>query len=200
MAARKKKKTIIKLVTAKLPGETERQYVAWLLYCDFGTIDKLLNVWKGVHQGFTESSPELSNLKGRLGIPVSRRSLAKWSKKFQWVKRRDMKLEEDLKALREETKRIATNRKHKVAEAFKRSIDLKIKQLRKGELVSASDVKTMWDMFRTELGLSTNKSEVAHTINEEDQKPPTPEEDELGKEIDQAIKNYYDKKRRTSKK
>ena len=200
MAARKKKKTIIKLVTAKLPGETERQYVAWLLYCDFGTIDKLLNVWKGVHQGFTESSPELSNLKGRLGIPVSRRSLAKWSKKFQWVKRRDMKLEEDLKALREETKRIATNRKHKVAEAFKRSIDLKIKQLRKGEIVSASDVKTMWDMFRTELGLSTNKSEVAHTINEEDQKPPTPEEDELGKEIDQAIKNYYDKKRRTSKK
>lgn len=200
MAKRKKKNSTIKLVTAKLPGETERQYVAWLLYCDFGTIDKLLNVWKGVHQGFTESSPELSNLKGRLGIPVSRRSLAKWSKKFQWVKRRDMKLEEDLKALREETKRIATNRKHKVAEAFKRSIDLKIKQLRKGELVSASDVKTMWDMFRTELGLSTNKSEVAHTINEEDQKPPTPEEDELGKEIDQAIKNYYDKKRRTSKK
>lgn len=200
MTARKKKKTTIKLATAKLPGETERQYVAWLLYCDFGTIDKLLNAWKGVHQGFTESSPELSNLKHRLGIPVSRRSIAKWSKKYQWVKRTDLKLEEDLLSLREETKRIATNRKHKVAEAFKRTLDLKIKQLRKGEIVSTSDVKALWEMFRTELGLSTGKSEIAHTINEEDQKPPTPEEDELGKEIDQAIKNFYDKKRRTSKK
>jgi len=200
MATRKKKNSTIKLATAKLPGETERQYVAWLLYCDFGTIDKLLNAWKGVHQGFTESSPELSNLRQRIGVPVSRRSIAKWSKKFQWVKRRDMKLAEDLEALREETKRIATNRKHKVAEAFKRTLDLKIKQLRKGESVSTSDVKSLWEMFRTELGLSTNKSEVAHTINEEDQKPPTPEEDELGKEIDQAIKNFYDKKRRTSKK
>jgi len=200
MAKRKKKNSTIKLVTAKLPGETEQQFVAWLVYCDSGTLDKLFRLWEGLHQGFTETSPELAGLRGRLGDLVTRRTLATWSKKFQWVKRRDMKLEEDLKALREETKRIATNRKHKVAEAFKRSIDLKIKQLRKGEIVSASDVKTMWDMFRTELGLSTNKSEVAHTINEEDQKPPTPEEDELGKEIDQAIKNYYDKKRRTSKK
>jgi len=111
-----------------------------------------------------------------------------------------MKLAEDLEALREETKRIATNRKHKVAEAFKRTLDLKIRQLRKGEIVSTSDVKALWEMFRTELGLSTGKSEIAHTINEEDQKPPTPEEDELGKEIDQAIKDYYDKKRRASKK
>lgn len=111
-----------------------------------------------------------------------------------------MKLEEDLKALREETKQIATTRKHKVAEAFKRTLDLKIKQLRKGEIVSTSDVKALWEMFRTELGLSTNKSEVAHTINEEDQKPPTPEEDELGREIDKAIINYYDKKRRKTKK
>jgi hypothetical protein len=197
MAARKKKKTTIKLATTKLPGESEQQYVAWLLYCDSGSIDKLLHLWEGLHQGFTETSPEFIGLRSRLGDLVSRRTLASWSKKFQWVKRRDMKLAEDLTALREETQRIATTRKHKVAEAFKRSIDLKIKQLRKGEAVSTSDVKALWEMLRTELGLSTGKTEISHKINEDDQVPPTPEEDELGKEIDQAIKNFYDKKRRT---
>lgn len=200
MAARKKKKTTIKLVTTKLPEENEKQYVAWLLYCDSGSIDKLFRLWEGLHQGFTETSPEFVSLRSRLGDPVTRRTIATWSKKFQWVKRRNMKLAEDLEALREETKRIAITRKHKVAEAFKRSLDLKIKQLRKGELVSTGDVKALWEMFRTELGLSTGKTEVSHKINEDEQVPPTPEEDELGKEIDQAIKNYYDKKRRTPKK
>jgi len=188
------------LSTKKLPGETEQQYVAWLLYCEYGTLDKLFHIWEGVHQGFTESSPEIDRLRDQLGALVSRRSIGKWSIKFQWVKRRDLKLEEDLLVLREDTKRIASLRSHKIAEAFKRSIDLKLKQLKKGEIVSASDVKAMWEMFRTELGLSTGKTEVAHTINEEDQKPPTPEEQALGKEIDQAIKNFYDRQRNTTKK
>lgn len=197
MAAKKKRKTTIKLATTKLPKESEQQYLAWLLYCEAGSLRKLLRMWTNLRQGFGDVAPEIAS---RLDEPPSIRTIQSWSKKFQWVKRTELKLEEDLLALREETKRIATTRKHKVAEAFKRSLDLKIKQLRKGELVSTSDVKALWEMFRTELGLSTGKSEVAHTINEEDQKPPTPEEDELGKEIDQAIKNYYDKKRRTSKK
>lgn len=190
---RKTNKLKLPLSTKKLSGETEQQYVAWLLYCEHGTFDKLFHLWEGLHQGFTETSPEIGNLRDRLGAPVSRRSIASWSKKFQWVKRRDLKLEEDLLALREDTKRIASFRTHKIAEAFRRSIDLKIKQLKKGEAVSTSDVKAMWEMFRTELGLSTGKTEVAHTINEEDQKPPTPEEQELGKEIDQAVKKYYDR-------
>lgn len=197
MATKKKRKNTIKLVTTKLSGETERQYVAWLLYCEVGSLRKLLRMWVNLRQGFGDVAPEIAS---RLDKPPSIRTIQTWSKKYQWVKRRDMKLEEDLKALREETKQIATTRKHKVAEAFKRTLDLKIKQLRKGEIVSTSDVKALWEMFRTELGLSTNKSEVAHTINEEDQKPPTPEEDELGREIDKAIINYYDKKRRKTKK
>lgn len=197
MAARKKKKTTIKLATSKLPGETERQYVAWLLYCEAGSLRKLLRMWTNLRQGFGEVAPEIAS---RLDKPPSIRTIQTWSKKFQWVKRSELKLEEDLLALREETKRIAITRKHKVAEAFKRSLDLKIKQLRKGELVSTGDVKALWEMFRTELGLSTGKTEVSHRINEDEQVPPTPEEDELGKEIDQAIKNFYDKKRRTPKK
>ena len=72
MAARKKKKTTIKLATTKLPGESEQQYVAWLLYCDSGSIDKLLHLWEGLHQGFTETSPDfralsLKTLRQRFG-------------------------------------------------------------------------------------------------------------------------------------
>ena len=192
-----KKKQPVSLSTARMENETEQQYLAWLLYCESGSLQKLLRLWEGVRQGFGEVSVEIAS---RLGEPVSGRTLEKWSSKYKWVKRAAMKLDEDVLALREETQRIATTRKHKVAEAFKRSIDLKNKQLRKGEVVSTSDLKAMWEMFRTELGLSTGKTEVAHTINEEDQKPPTPEEQALGKEIDQVIKNFYDRKRNTTKK
>lgn len=192
-----KKDKTIKILTTKLPGETEQQYLAWLLYCEAGSIRRLQHVWTGLRQGVGEMSADFVD---KLGKPPVVRTLDRWSKNFQWVKRTELKLEEDLLALRNETKRIATSRTHKIAEAFKRSIELKLKQLKKGEDVSASDVKAMWEMFRTELGLSTGKTEVAHTINEEDQKPPTPEEQALGKEIDQVIKNFYDRQRNTTKK
>jgi hypothetical protein len=197
MATKRKHKSRPKVVTIKFPGETEQQYLAWLLYCEAGSLQKLLRMWTGIRQGFGEVSSEIAS---RLDDPPTIRTLQNWSVKYQWVKRSELKLEEDLLALREETKRIATIRKHKIAEAFKRSIDLKIKQLRKGESVATGDVKALWEMFRTEMGLSTSKTEISHKINEDEQKPPTPEEDELGKEIDQAIKNYYDKKRRPAKK
>jgi hypothetical protein len=193
----RKKKAKISLSTARMEGESEQQYLSWLLYCEAGSLQKLLRLWEGVRQGFGEVSVEIAS---RLGEPVSLRTLEKWCSKFQWVNRASLKLDEDLLSLREETQRIATTRKHKIAEAFKRSIDLKNKQLRKGEVVSTGDVKSLWEMFRTELGLPTGKTEVTHTINEEDQKLPTPEEQELGQEIDQAVKNYYDRKRNSAKK
>lgn len=197
MAVKRKHKPKPKVTTVKLPRETEQQYLAWLLYCEAGSLQKLLRMWTGIRQGFGEVSSEIAS---RLDDPPTIRTLQNWSSKYQWVKRSELKLEEDLLALREETKQIATTRKHKIAEAFKRSINLKIKQLRKGESVATSDVKALWEMFRTEMGLSTGKTEISHKINEDEQKPPTPEEDELGKEIDQAIKNYYDKKRKPTKK
>ncbi|MFA5197883.1 MAG: hypothetical protein WC437_05700, partial [Patescibacteria group bacterium] len=73
-------------------------------------------------------------------------------------------------------------------------------QVNRSRPITVDDFKKAWEMFRTESGLSTGKTEVAHTINEEDQKPPTPEEQALGKEIDEAIKNFYDRQRNTTKK
>ena len=194
---RNNSKSKLPLSTKKLPGETEQQYVAWLLYCEMGSQRKLFDAWDRLRQSSGEVRVDFVN---RLGNRPNHATVERWSKKYQWVKRAEIKLEEDLLDLRDDTKKTASVRKHKIAEAFKRTIELKLRQLKKGEVVSSSDVKAMWEMFRTELGLSTGKTEVAHTINEEDQKPPTPEEKELGKEIDQAVKNYYDRIRDKAKK
>ena len=179
-----------------MPEETEQQYLAWLLYCEAGSLQKLLRMWEGMRQGFGEVSSEFAT---RLGEAPVLRTLQNWSARYAWVRRTELKLEEDLISLRNETKRIAELKKYRIAEAFRRALDLRLKQLRKGEVVTTDDVKKLWEMFRTELGLSTGKTEVAHTINEEDQKPPTPEEDELGREIDQVIKRHYDRQRKTKK-
>ena len=34
------------LTTSKMPGETEQQYTAWLLYCEYGSIEKLHRTWQ----------------------------------------------------------------------------------------------------------------------------------------------------------
>lgn len=193
----KTKKDPIRLLTSRMKEESEKQYVAWLLYCEAGSLQKLLRMWEGLRQGFGEIAVEIAN---NLGEPVSLRSLEYWCSKYQWVSRSELKLEEDLLALREETKRIDSMKKHKIAEAYKRAMDLRIRQLRKGELVTTDDVKKLWEMFRTELGQSLGKSETVHTINEAEQKPLTPDEDELGREIDQVVKKHYDRQRKTTKK
>jgi len=51
-------------------------------------------------------------------------------------------------------------------------------------------------MMRIEFGETTSKHELVNGINEAEQKPPTPEEEELGKAIDQAIIEFYDRKRK----
>lgn len=185
------------MITTKELGETEQQYLAWLLYCEAGSLQKLLRMWEGVRQGFGEVSSEFTS---RLGEPPTIRTIQAWSARYAWVKRTEMKLEEDILSLREETKRIAETKKYKVAEGFKRTIDLRMKQLRKGEPVTTADVKSFWEMFRTELGESLGKSETVHTVNEAEQKPLTPEEEELGREIDQVVKKHYDRQRKTTKK
>ena len=52
-------------------------------------------------------------------------------------------------------------------------------------------------MFRTEMGESLGKHELS--ISEEDQKPPTAEEEELGSAIDETIKDFYERKGKRKK-
>jgi len=172
------------LRTTKMEGENEQQYTAWLLYTEIGSIRKLLRQWEMLWQGLGKSMAEVERWRERLGKPVSRPTIEKWSKKFQWVKRTDLKLEEDLQALREKTKRIAREKKHKIAELFKGIIDEKLKQIREGEGVTTHDVKEAWEMFQVELGKPTSRTQLI------EQSPLTPEEKKEGKELDEKLKQF----------
>lgn len=172
--------------TAKMPGETEQQYIAWLLYCEAGSIPKLTRQWQAMNQGFGDTSEEIRK---KLGKAPTQRTIEKWSSKYQWVKRKESKLVEDLEGLRETTKKIAKIKKHRIAEALQKVSEKKLKQLREGEAVTTQDWKQFWEMFQIELGKPTTRKEL-----EFEQSPLTPEEKERGKELDEAIKEIIKRK------
>jgi len=180
------------LITSKMPKETEQQYTAWLLYCESGSIDKLHRTWEGLHRGFTETSPEMSGLRERLGAPPTRRTVAEWSSKFRWVERKDLKLTEDLEGLRKKAQEVKQKKVFLIGEIFWEKLQALKKQVKKGEGATVDEIKKLWEMFRTEMGESLGKHELS--IREEEQIPPTPEEEELGQAIDETIKNYYERK------
>jgi hypothetical protein len=179
------------LTTSKMPKETEQQYTAWLLYCEVGSLEKLLRLWDGVGRNLDESWMVLAQ---RLGKKPSHTTLGNWSKQYRWVQRTELKLKEDLEGLREKTKRIKTERVHRVAEYFERSITLALKKLKENSDISTSDVKLIWEMFRTELGETLGKHTHAIGIDESKQNPPDEEERALGAALNETIKNFYDKR------
>ena len=178
-----------------MPTETEQQYTAWLLYCEYGSIDKLSKTWEGVALKRTETAPELAGLVERLGNPPCRRSLADWSKKYHWVERRELKLKEDLEILLEKTRKIIRYKKHRIAETFERIINKRIKQLKDGEMVTTLDLKQAWEMLQVEIGKPTSRAELK---SEPEQRPLTPEEKEHGKKLHEAVKWYLKQQRKNS--
>ena len=182
------------LTTSKMPKETEQQYTAWLLYCEAGSIPKLVRAWEQMRHGIGDASGTLSEKLNKLGVLPAQRNIEKWSSMYRWVERRDLKLQEDLEGLREKTKRIKTERVHRVAEYFERAIILALKQLRDNSEVTTGDMKTIWEMFRTELGETLGKHTHAVGIDESKQTPPDEEEKALGAALNDTIKKLYDKR------
>ncbi len=178
------------LTTSKMPNETEQQYSAWLLYCEAGSIDKLIRQWNALNQNPTKTQPEFEPFLHKLAELPNRWSIVQWSKKYRWVQRTDLKLTEDVEAIREKIKKITSAKKHKIAENFERIINRRLKQLRDGEIVTGNDLKQAWEMLRTELGETIGKHEL--DIREEDQKPPTEEEMAGIGDISQAFKAFYE--------
>lgn len=169
-----------------MPGETEQQYTAWLLYCELGSIDKLLKAWEGMSIKATEMPPELAGFFEKLGEAPNRKTIARWSKKYQWVKRTDLKLAEDLEGMREKSKRIAREKKHKILDALKRIADKKLKQLADGEAVTMDDWKKIWEMAQVEMGLPTSTTRI-------EQSPPPAEDKKEDKKFDDALKQFVRK-------
>lgn len=170
-----------KLTTSKMPGETESQYTAFLLYCEVGSVSKLMQAWQQICRN---PVGELSVIFGtKLGNLPSERTIERWSVKYQWVERADKKLTEDLEGLKKKSTQIRQKRAYIITEAFWNKLQALKKQMQAGEPATVQEVRTLWEMMRIEWGESTSKQEVVQGINEDEQKPLTPEEKELSKEI-----------------
>jgi hypothetical protein len=185
---------IKKLTTSKMSFETEQQYTAWLLYCEAGSIQKTLKLWDRVGQSGGEMGVEFA---GRLGKKPSDTTVERWSKKYRWVDRKDIKLTEDLEILRKKAQEIKERKVYFIAEMFWDKLQTIKRQMKKGEVATIDELKKLWEMLRTEFGESLGKHDL--NIREEDQSPPTPEEDELGREIDETIKDFYGRKAKGEK-
>jgi len=180
-------------VTTKLPGETEQQYTAFLLYCEVGSLRKLFDTWDKLGQASGEVRVDFI---GKLGDRPSHATIERWSKKFAWVKRADARLSEEMQDLDDKLRKIKQRRAYLISEIFWEKLKRVQKQMKSGELATVQEAKTLWEMMRIEFGETTSKHEFINGINEAEQKPPTPEEQELGQAIDQAIKDFYDRKRK----
>ena len=183
----------LKITTSKMPGETIQQYTTWQLYCLTGSFDRLLVAWQGLLQGYTKITPELDGLRNRLGRLVTRKTIALWSKKFSWVKRTELKITEDVDQIRTEAMRFEKERKYKIIKAFRKALDTKLKKLDSGEEVTISELKQLWEMTRTEMGLVTDRSSVSVTG---EQRLLTPEEEAEGKALDEFVKKFHNQKRK----
>lgn len=178
------------LTTAKMPGETEQQYAAWLLYCEAGSIEKLMKVWEKSGQLTDEIGIEFVTKLGKMPVHST---LGVWSKKYRWTERRDLRMEQELVDLKDKADRFRKKRKYLVTELLIQSL-AKVQKQMKQSSVSVLELKYLWEMHRTEFGESTGKTEVTHRIDESEQVPPDQEENEVGKEIDRVIKKHYEKR------
>lgn len=181
----------LKLTTSKMPGETEKQYTAFLLYCEVGSVSKLIQAWEQIRRN---PVGELSVVFGsKLGVLPSERTIERWSVKYQWVERADQKLAEDLEGLKKKTTQIRQKRAYLIAEAFWSKLQMLRKQMQAGESTTVQEVRVLWEMMRIEWGESISKQEVIRGINEEEQRPLSPEEIELNKKITELEIEFNDK-------
>jgi hypothetical protein len=179
-------------VTSKMPGETQRQYTAFLLYCETGSLPKMMRAWAGICR---DDVGEVSVIfKEKLGNLPAERTVERWRAKYHWVRRADIRRAEVLEELNEKSKKIDREKVHKIAEAFERITNKLLRNLRGSMEPSISEWRQVWEMFRTELGKPIGKQEITGTfLNEEEQKPPTSEEKELTKKINEVMSDHYDK-------
>lgn len=175
-----------------MPGETEQQFTAFLLYCEVGSVSKLIQAWQQICRN---PVGELSVIFGsKLGDLPSERTIERWSVKYQWVERADQKLAEDLESLKKKTTQIRQKRAYLITEAFWSKLQMLRKQMQAGEATTVQEVRILWEMMRIEWGESISKQEVVQGINEEEQIPLTPDEIELSKKISE-LEIEFNKKR-----
>ncbi|MBI5452512.1 hypothetical protein HY945_03545 [Candidatus Gottesmanbacteria bacterium] len=179
------------IVTSKIPGERAKQYAAWLLYCEAGSLEKTLKVWVRIQgQNDTEMIPFFGVF---LGKPVSSATLKRWSVKYRWQERTELKNTEDLEDMRFKFKRIKQTRAYKIAILLDRVLDRLSRQLDQGMYVSTRDLYTLWKMHRVEEGLSIGNYQVV-TYQQPPTEPKSPEEIKLDKQIKEVVDQFHKNK------
>ncbi len=186
-----------KLITSKMPGETERQYAAFLLYCEVGSVSKLIQAWQQISRN---PVGELSVIFGsKLGNLPSKRAIERWSVKYQWVERADTKLAEDLEGLKKKTTQMRQKRAYLITEAFWSKLQMLRKQIQAGEPATVQEVRQLWEMDRIEWGEPVGKYEVTKNyIDESQQRPLTPDEIELSQKISELEMEFTRKQNEKS--
>lgn len=178
------------IVTSKIPGERARQYAAWLLYSEAGSLEKTLRFWERISaQDDTEMIPFFGVFLGR---PVGLATLKRWSTKYHWQERTELKNTEDLEDMRLRFKKIKQTRAYKIAIMLDLVINRYMKQLEQGMYVTARDLYLVWKMHRVEEGLSVGNYQIT-TYQEPPVKPKTPEEIELDKKIQELVDKFNKK-------
>jgi len=179
------------IVTSKIPGERAKQYAAWLLYCEAGSLEKTLKVWERIQgQNDTEMIPIFGIYMGK---PVGLTTLKRWSSRYNWKERTELKNTEDLEDMRFQFKRIKQTRAYKIAILLDRVLDRLSRQLDQGMYVSTRDLYTLWKMHRVEEGLSIGNYQIT-TYQEPPAEPKSPEEIELDKQIQEAVDQFHKNK------
>jgi hypothetical protein len=68
------------LTTSHIPGEQPRQYAAWLLYCESGSLEKTIRLWETIaNTSDTEMIPVFGI---PMGKPVGLATLKRWSSRY----------------------------------------------------------------------------------------------------------------------
>ncbi len=187
------------LTTMKIPEETEQQYTAWLLYCETGSIPKMMRAWEQLRLRDGEMTGCLGQPTQLLKPLPTMRNVERWSSKYRWVERAEQKQREDMADLDERVKRIILKKKYEIAIIFDRVLHLYMKQTSDPNYrVTVSELKTIWEMFRVEMGEPIGRH-VVTVNNEYHEEPPDPEHEEFMRLADEAIAKHLAKKAKNKK-
>lgn len=176
------------LITSKMPGESARQYAAWLLYSEAGSLRKSIRIWEQLFvQGDTRMIPFFGV---SMGKPPSLATLKRWSSRYLWQQRTRLKHKEDLADMRYQFKLIRQKVTYQITILMGKMLDKLDRQLDQGMYVSVHDFYLVWKMHRVELGLSVGNYQVTN-YTEPKPEPVDPERARLMRRIRKATSHLH---------
>lgn len=180
------------LTTSKMPKETEQQYIAWLLYCEAGSIPKLRKAWEQVRHHVGDLTGIWGQRLQKSGPLPMERTIERWSSKYRWVERQELKLKEEMGEMSDRLSKIIQRRKYEIVILFGDALEKYGRQLRDpNRIITVQELRTLWEMMRIELGEPVgNYQGNPNAMMEIEQTTPTTN-DELDEMIEEAAITFY---------